>query len=406
MPSSTQTRRGVLAAAGATGVAALTGCLGRVVAGDDRVYHRDAPVGDVRGSWPTYQHDFANTGTTDDSGPSVDATVEGVASGTAAIATSVVLADGRGVVGYSDGNAEDGAYRGFELGESDASWTVTYPLGKSTPTVAGDAMFVSTAEFLAAYDARRGELCWRLNTGGLGAVSNAPVLAADTLLSDGGETVYGRDPETGKTRWQYESGQSGPALVARDGVAYTTVGADGTSTGVAAVDPATGEERWRREGLPQSVAPLVAGDTHLYYAAHRGDVYALSLADGTTQWTATLPLPEDGSAYLAVADGRLHAQSPDTTLAALDTETGGDLWRRTLGGEPHGLGPRPPAIAGDTRFALDDDAVYALDAETGETRWSLALDVEPGLMSAPSVRDDALYYAGVGREHSVFRVAD
>ncbi|GGL44309.1 hypothetical protein GCM10009037_29650 [Halarchaeum grantii] len=406
MPSNTQTRRGVLAAVGSTGLVSLTGCIGRVVAGGERVHKRDAPVGDVRGAWPTYQHDFANTGATNESGPSDTATARGVTGGTSAIATSVALADGRGVVGYSDGDGDAGAYRGFELGESDASWTVDYPLGKSTPTLASDTMFVSTAEFLAAYDVRNGELCWRMNTGGYGAASNSPVLAANTLLDADDETVYGHDPVTGEGQWQYDTGGSAAALVARDSVAYTIVGEDHENTGVAAIDPATGEERWRRDDLPECVVPLVAGSDHLYYAAHCGDVYALSLDDGTTQWTASLPLPEDGSAYLAVADGRLHAQSPDAALAAFDTETGTNVWQRTLDIGSLGPGPRPPVIAGDTRFALCGDAVYALDSATGRTRWSLTLDIQPALMSAPSVRDNAIYYAGRGRDYAVVRVSD
>lgn len=404
MPSSRQTRRDVLVAAAAAGVTSLTGCLGRVAARSTRVYKQDAPVGPVTGAWPTYQHDFANTGATTDSGPSNEATSEGVAAGDATLATSVALADGRGFVGYSDGNGDAGAYRGFKLGDSNASWTVEYSAGKSTPTLAGNAMFVSTAEFLAAYDARDGTLCWRTNVGGYGSATNAPVLAEDTLLDDSGETVYGRNPATGKERWQYDAGSSGTALAARDGVAYTVVGANHEDAGVAALNPATGEENWRRDDLPQSLTTLTVDDRNLYYAAHQGAVYALSLDDGTTQWTASVPLPEDGSAYVAVADGNLHVQSPDGKLATFDTADGSVGWRRTLSATS-GPGSRPPVIAGDVRYVLCDEVLYALDAETGALHWSHALDVRPALTSAPAIRGSALYYAGLGRNDGVFRVA-
>ncbi|QLC33063.1 PQQ-binding-like beta-propeller repeat protein [Halarchaeum sp. CBA1220] len=403
MPSNAQTRRGLLAATGTTALASLTGCIGRVVAGADRVHERDAPVGDVTGAWPTYQHDFANTGGTADGGPSGDPAASSVAAVAIATGTSVTLAGGRGVVGYSDGDGEAGAYRGFGLDSSTESWSVRYPYGKSTPTVAGDAVFVSTAEFVAAYDGRNGELCWRTDQGGYGAVSNAPVLAADTLLTDDGETVYGRDPATGEKRWHYDAGGSGAAVVARDGVAYTTVGTSEETTGVAALDPMSGEERWRRHGLPESTVPLVVGENHLYYAAHRGDVYALALDDGATEWRASVPLPENGSPYAAVSGDTLHVQSPDGALAAFDVTDGATKWARELDAD---LGPRPPVVAADTRFALGDETLYALDAASGETTWSLGLDVRPALMSAPSVRGSALYYAGHGRDPGVVRVSD
>jgi outer membrane protein assembly factor BamB len=405
MPSTTRTRREVLAAAGATSLLSLTGCIGRVVAENERIYERDAPVGAVTGAWPTYQHDFAQTGATSEPGPSSSATVEGVAAGNADMASSVALADGYGFVGYSNGDGDGGAYRGFETGDSNASWTVEYHPGKSTPTLAGDTMFVSTAEFLAAYDARNGKLCWRMGASGYGKSSNSPAIAADTLLDDNGETVFGYDPSTGKKRWRYDAGGSGSALVARDGVAYTTISTNHESTGVAAIDPTTGEEHWRRDDLPKSVVPLVAGSDYLYYAAHRGDIYALSVDDGTTQWTASIPLPEDGSARLATADGVLHAHSADGNLAALDATDGSAIWRRTLDTE-RDLGARPPIVADDTRFVLCDKRLYALDAASGKTDWSLVLPARPALKTAPSIRGDTLYYAGPGRGHGVFRVAD
>ncbi|GGL68029.1 PQQ-binding-like beta-propeller repeat protein [Halocalculus aciditolerans] len=401
MPSNSITRRSALAALGSTAALTLSGCLG-VGLGDSRTYERNAPVGPVDGAWPTYQYDFANTGFTAASGPSDGATVEGVVPRPSAVASGVSLADGRGFVGRSDGDGETGSYRGFGL-DGAASWTVDYPHGKSTPTVAGDAVFVSTAEHVAAYDARDGALCWKTTAGGYGASANAPALAADTVVDVGGRTVYGRDPVTGATQWSYDAGGTYPGLTARDGVVYTPTGEDREQTGVAALDPATGDVRWRRDTLPQSGVPLAVGDTHLYYAAHRGDVYALALDDGSTRWQASLSLPEDGSARLALADGRLHAQSSDGALAAFDAQTGDRVWERSVNAS---FGPRPPVVAADTRFALGRNALYAFDAATGDDQWSLTLDARPALSTAPAVRDGELYYAGPGRTHGVFRVAD
>jgi outer membrane protein assembly factor BamB len=63
-------------------------------------------------------------------------------------------------------------------------------------------------------------------------------------------------------------------------------------------------------------------------------------------------------------------------------------------------------VADDTRFVLCDKRLYALDAASGETNWSLALPARLALETAPSIHGDTLYYAGPGRGHGVFRVAD
>ncbi|ELZ85226.1 PQQ repeat protein [Haloferax gibbonsii ATCC 33959] len=409
MPSNMHTRRAVLAAGGATALASLSGCVARAFSTLDveRDYRRDAPVGDVTGAWPTYQRDFANTGYTTDSGPSADAGVERIASGDAALATSVAVADARGVLGYSDGDGEDGVYRALDLdaetapADSDDAWTVDYAHGKSTPTLAGDAMFVSTAEFVAAYDARTGERCWRTSEGGYGTPANAPVLAAETLVDGGGSTVFGRDPATGEERWSYDAGRASPGLAARDGVVYTPIGVDHEQTGVAALDAATGEERWRREDLPQSAVPLTVDDAHLYYSAHRGNVLALALEDGSTQWRASVPLPENGSPQTAVADDTLHVQSSRGSLAAFDAGDGATKWTLSLDADTFA---RPPVVAGDTRFVASDDRLSAVSAASSEVLWSKALDVRP--TGGLSVRGSELYFAGTGRNPGVFRVAD
>lgn len=56
----------------------------------------------------------------------------------------------------------------------------------------------------------------------------------------------------------------------------------------------------------------------------------------------------------------------------------------------------PPLVAGDTVFSVATQ-VDALDARTGETRWSVDLDAETGDATAPAVTDDALILGVAGR---------
>ena len=72
------------------------------------------------------------------------------------------------------------------------------------------------------------------------------------------------------------------------------------------------------------------------------------------------------------------------SLSAFDLKTGTQLWIRDIGGESS------PAVVDDIVFlGGDDQSVRALDATTGETRWSSALGY--AIRSSVTFADDGLY---------------
>jgi hypothetical protein len=426
MPSTRLTRRSALAGLGASSLASLTGCLGSVLSGSERDHDRDAPVGAVDGPWPTYQRDFRNSGYAPDlSGPSESATLELLRATPTAFATTVSLGGGDedggggGFFGASGGDGNRGAYYGLPLrepgsgGSDGPSWRTRYVHGKSSPTVVGDALFVSTAEFVGAYDARTGEHCWSVTGEGVGDTRNAPVSVEGTLVTHGGDVVAGRDPVTGEERWQHGTDHGfGTSVVGGDGVVYALVtDRDGSTTtpegsgdedrfGVVSLDAATGEKRWRRLDLPQPGSALVVDGERLYYGAPGGEVYALSTGDGGTEWRASVGFDGDSVTGLAVTDERLHVETSGFgALVALGAESGEESWSRSATATSYRV---PPVVAGDTRFVVDSRTLRALDEATGETRWSTSLGVEP--VGPLSVSGDALYLVGEGRESGVFRV--
>ena len=138
---------------------------------------------------------------------------------------------------------------------------------------------------------------------------------------------------------------------------------------------------------PVSASPVVSGG-RLYVTAEDGNLHAFDLKTRRRLWL----YHTEGAiaATPAVADGRIHFLSRDGFLHTLSLE-GQPLWRFRTGGEArfaavggYGMDPAagpvpdpwdlyqssPLVHAGSVYFGSSDGHVYALDAATGEMRWS------------------------------------
>jgi outer membrane protein assembly factor BamB len=76
--------------------------------------------------------------------------------------------------------------------------------------------------------------------------------------------------------------------------------------------------------------------------------------------------------------------------------------RGTLAWESGDAWEIPPLVAGDTVFSVATQ-IDALDAQTGETRWSVDLDAETGDATAPAVTAEAVILGVAGRVVAVER---
>ncbi len=88
--------------------------------------------------------------------------------------------------------------------------------------------------------------------------------------------------------------------------------------------------------------PLVIGDTMYVHTPFPNKVFSINLADQTINWSYvpkqdpdTIPVMCCDTVYrgLAYADGRIFLQQADTTLVALDANTGKVLWK-SVNGDP------------------------------------------------------------------------
>ncbi|WP_254767676.1 PQQ-binding-like beta-propeller repeat protein [Salinilacihabitans rarus] len=372
-------RRTILERAGLLGLAGspiVSGCLDTVTSAGDgdgyqwrydvggeidavsqgAVFVRERTAGDLPG------------GESPDSGPAADGEI---------VALDADTGDQRWTYGGAGGmdsdtdlTISDGVYFGYctdddctdltalEL-DGEERWTRDVDPGHHRPLVVDGVVYVANdAGPVRALDAATGETRWDRD---LGEGESHPWRIADVgdvVSVETNAALVALDRETGDTRWRYEPAgdQVVTGAVIADGVAYVV-----TFDRVAAV--AEGDEGWRREFEEVEGSPEVEGIAS-------GRLFLLAERDRT-------------------ADGRREFR-----LDAIDLATGDRDW--TLGPIEH---PNPEYRP---RVALHDEVAYvgtdrlrALDAATGDERWSESLD-------SGSIRSVSVAEEDVSEDHAVF----
>lgn len=226
----------------------------------------------------------------------------------------------------------------------------------------------------------------------------------------GGPAHAGVYPRAGRhlagLQWTVRAGGDISGSIAVVGaVAYVGSG-DGA---LLALDLETGRERWRANvGSPIHSTPAVGGG-FVFVAGRDGRISAFDSRTGEPRWTfetgVELPLAwghESGDIYIsspALVDGRIYVGAGDGGVHALEAASGRQLWRASTGGRVRSS----PAVAGDMVYVGSmDGVVHALRAETGEVAWTyrtLGAGLNSGdfgfdrrtIQSSPAVVDGVVY---------------
>ncbi|MBM4031578.1 MAG: hypothetical protein FJ291_07295 [Planctomycetes bacterium] len=232
-----------------------------------------------------------------------------------------------------------------------------------------------------------------------------PVVAGNSLLYKDKNIVYCRSLLTGDLKWEYAEGglvwdferATGGQwswrdeypyqdLVVADGMVYTFIVRGGPS--LVALDLVTGERRW-------AAGPMAASSK-----AELDDRYAARPAVGGGRVYATVVHDDvEGDSHL----------SSTASVAAFDARGGKLLWRRTLCRLTPGkftisrlrrkirVFCSPPLYANGVVYAGTNAGVFAaLDAETGDVRWTTRYDQNPVMLDAtvlPETHQSKLFCA-------------
>ncbi len=383
------TRRRFLSAAGATGLGALAGCqgLGRTGDLDPLAETRLAEFATTQ-----FQGGLRNQGYVDRSAPSavqVDWSLP-VNRGehTAAKSTPVALPDGDVLIA-----GDTGVLRRVGPG-GDVRWEATVTDATrgvhGTPAVANGVAYVGAYDgALSAWDLDAGDRRWR--TPLADAIGSSPVyyngvcyIAVEFSTPSG--SVAAVDAATGEERWTDSRPTDHPhSTIAIDRRAGRLVVGSNDGVCYAWTFPEL-ERTWTFPTDGAIKGPVATADGLAVFGSWDGTVYAVDLADGTERWS--FATDADVMSAPAVADGDVYVGSHDRHVYALNAATGTERWRFDADGWVIGAVTRTPehVLAGSYNSRL-----YAIDARSGEEAWHA--DGRGRATSGALVTGDAVYYA-------------
>jgi outer membrane protein assembly factor BamB len=256
--------------------------------------------------------------------------------------------------------------------------TRTYPVPSRTPTTT-----------LAPSPGPVKRIGWQRGFSGGSSFPSTVTTVGDVLYASHGGELHALSAATGRLRWRSAYGIQVPdeayAPVVGSGNVYTIVEPNSEHRGVLrAVDTRTGALRWEFSGgSPTSIHPPAASNALVYLQAAEG-LYALDPVTGAKRWfvpTTLLPqLNFDGDAlvllgnllYVVCTPAPNCVGTPSPTLVALDASTGELRWSRVVAAlNRPGI---PVSAAPGSRLILINDAgeLSSVDAVSGAPRWRAA----------------------------------
>jgi outer membrane protein assembly factor BamB len=255
-------------------------------------------------------------------------------------------------------------------------WSVPLGGALSAPlTVAAGAVYATTADGVTrAIDLEHRRERWRLADVADGA--QVSMHEGTLYLGTRLRHLAAHDPTDGRRRWSIRIGHNVSRVAIADGTAY--VGGEGGGS-LTAIDLRAQRIRWSYDtGGDRLVTPAVdAGTVYVAGVAAaalpgRGTrLHALDARTGARTWVFAPPGDPPMSSF-AVGDRSIFIgtdQAPGL-LYAVARDTGALEWRSPVPGPVD-----RPALAGDTVYlASGVGGLLAIDADTGERRWTRAVD--------------------------------
>lgn len=358
-------------------------------------------------TWAQARRTPESTGFTPDPGPLSPSTVKWAYATSEPIFASPAVVGDRVYLTTGDG-------RGLALDRESGRLVWEYLTGvpsATTPAVAGDLVFfgLRNKRFIAL-NRETGELRWETDLGNP-VLASAIVMDGTVYIGSTDKKLYALDAATGRTRWSFTKKgwivspvaffDNSVAVASRDGVLHI-------------LEARTGRKRFVFDaGLPIMGGPAIAGDG-VYFVSNRGTVWSVdrhtvSYPFERAWWTVRFNLyawgfvpsvsGQKGTIWgnnvgarvvrsLAIANDTVYVADRNGKLHALDAGTGERRWTKELGTE---ISADPTVAGGTVLVGTDDGTLYGLDPATGEDNWTFKTGGK--ITAGPVVAGDTIYVA-------------
>ena len=251
----------------------------------------------------------------------------------------------------------------------------------ASPLVVGDSVFaIDALGYVSCLDVARGRRRWQRDTRPRrdrdGALGGAIAFANGVLyVATGLAEVMALDPGTGEIRWRAPLG-----MPARGGlaVAGNKLLVPNVENHLIALSAEDGSRAWAFRASPVQALPLglpspAVEDDIAVAGFASGEIVALNVADGRVLWSESLGTTRGGvsiadigaiSALPVIDRGRVFAVGMAGAATSLDLRSGRRVWEREVGGS------LTPSVVGDWVFMIArGNQLMALERDNGRVRW-------------------------------------
>lgn len=300
------------------------------------------------------------------------------------------------------GTNRDGKVTGFKApkvwpAELKQVWKINVGFGDATPALSGKKLYLAvrqnTDEVILCLDAVTGKELWRSAYPApavTGPAGSHPGQRSTPAISEGKIVTFGvsgiltcLDAATGKVLWKKENPENavpqfftGMSPIIADGLCIVHLGTKDKGM-VAALDLATGSEKWKWEGDgPAYASPslmIVDKLKHIVVQTEK-NLLALSLSDGKLLWQVPTPVLQrfynSPSPYI---NGEIiyYTGQGSGTKAIQVLKEGGKYITKELWSNPEiGAKWNTPVLKDGFLYGFTDQRrIYCIDASTGRTAW-------------------------------------
>lgn len=220
---------------------------------------------------------------------------------------------------YSVNNIYPQVKRAWEIREDS-------DIGTGIACAGQTAVYATTAGTVTARSLQNGELKWRYQTAG--KIYSTPAVAQGRVVcASTDSTIFCLDLLSGEQIWKVRTGKAIVASPVIDGSDVYI----GSSEGIfRSLNLKSGKLNWAFKGVKNFVEcrPLVYADK-VYFGSWGNTFYALNKKTGSLKWKRekhTNRMLSPAAVWSVAAGGKIFIVAPDRHMAALDAQTGREIW--------------------------------------------------------------------------------